>query len=281
MQKINHRCSHYPALQLTGRCVLLMKSMDTNKDQHRSSFMELTSSSSLNEGNDVPISTRQAFAIPQSLSGNSYYHRRFLGSASSRQQVDPPGSLGLRSETHLNAGDLLLHAISSSVSRHLRHLPMADVTGIRTSYFDASERSKNALATLDEVVETMHWHDGSEVPALKRGEVPVGRLVVLCTYPTRREFHKQGLPAVEGRCSTEKRVPCVSVPLFRALQASVMVENAGVFFLNRRGSLFYHSDFEALQMAKAVAARCHSVCRRTMLRPRVRDGNVVGVQLVM
>ncbi|CCW66839.1 unnamed protein product [Phytomonas sp. Hart1] len=276
---MNHCYSRYLTLQLTGRCIL-MQNVITKKNQHNDNFVELTPS--FNKKDDPSMATRQASAIPQSLSGNSYYHRRFLNAtSSSRQHLDTSSSQGLRSDTHIYAGDLLIRTISSSIPRRLRYLPMVDVTGIRTSYFDASERSNGALATMDEILQTMHWHDGNEVPALRRGEVPIGRLVVLCTYPTQTEYHKQGLPTFKGRCHTEVRVPCVSVSLPRALQSTVVVENAGVFFLNRRGSLLYHSDFESLQMAKTIAVRCQSVCTRTTLRPRVRDGALVGMQLVV
>ncbi|KAF8294266.1 hypothetical protein TcYC6_0101390 [Trypanosoma cruzi] len=181
---------------------------------------------------------------PISFIGNTYYERRFGGSRST--QSTPLGtSLALPS---LRNGDILVK-MGSATPASLRGRRIVDVTGIQTSFFDASERNARARCCIDDVVHSMHMHDGHEVPELNRGTVDIGRLTVLCAFP------------VAGTASL------------------LVLENASQALLKRR-SLGYRSEEEGVQLVRVIAESCRAAAlRRICLHPVMRNDCIVGVRL--
>ncbi|RNF21011.1 uncharacterized protein Tco025E_03550 [Trypanosoma conorhini] len=181
---------------------------------------------------------------PMSFLGNTYYERRF-GKATSSHGAPPGGSL---SPPPLRAGDVLVR-MGSAAPAALRGRRIVDVTGIHTSFLDASERDASARCCIDDVVHSMHMHDGHEVPELNRGSVDIGRLAVLCAFP------------VGGAA--------LLLPL----------ENVSRTLLKRR-SLGYRSEEEGVQLVRVIAEGCCAGASRGLrLRPVMRNDCIAGVRL--
>ncbi|RNF07787.1 hypothetical protein TraAM80_03161 [Trypanosoma rangeli] len=182
--------------------------------------------------------------IPISFLGNTYYERRF-GRLPSSHDTSPGTSFSLPS---LSAGDVLVK-MGSATPAALRGRRIVDVTGIQTSFLDASERDASARFRIDDVVHSMHMHDGHEVPELNRGIVDIGKLAVLCAFP------------IAGATSL--------LPL----------ENVSGTLLKRR-SLGYRSEEEGTQLVRVIAEGCQAGALRGLcLRPVMRNDCIAGVRL--
>nr|CCC52965.1 conserved hypothetical protein, fragment [Trypanosoma vivax Y486] len=102
--------------------------------------------------------------IPTSLLGNTYYERRF-GRRSASAAVVREKEMANNSLPSLRPGDIVVRT-TSSVPFSLRSRRLVDVTGICTSYFNASERNPRARCKVDDVIQSMHLYDGHEIPEL-------------------------------------------------------------------------------------------------------------------
>nr|CCC95038.1 unnamed protein product [Trypanosoma congolense IL3000] len=182
---------------------------------------------------------------PLTFVGNSYYERRFDKKASSASPSLPP----------LHAGDVVLKS-SLAVPAHLRSRRTVDVTGIQTSYFDASERNRRALCAVGSVIQSMHLYDGHEVPELRRGNVALGKVVALCAYAT------------SGASASSPAVPSL-----------VLLENVARALTKRR-SLLYYSEADGVQLVRVIAEGCRAAAEQEIhIQPVMRDGCVVAVRL--
>ncbi|KAG8346985.1 hypothetical protein TRVL_02189 [Trypanosoma vivax] len=194
--------------------------------------------------------------IPTSLLGNTYYERRF-GRRSASAAVVREKEMANNSLPSLRPGDIVVRT-TSSVPFSLRSRRLVDVTGICTSYFNASERNPRARCKVDDVIQSMHLYDGHEIPELNRGQVALGKLVVLCAFPRSGTMNASSLLG-------EKSL--------------VLLENAALMLLNR-SSLTYSSDAENVQLVRKIAEGCQIAAAGTLcLEPVLKDGNVVSVRL--
>ncbi|KEG08740.1 hypothetical protein DQ04_06531000 [Trypanosoma grayi] len=187
---------------------------------------------------------------PLSLVGNTYYERRFGKKATATTTAAGAAAAAAATTTlpPLCAGDVVVR-MGSATPASLRNHRVVDVTGIQTSFLDASERNGRARLRVDDVVNSMHLHNGHEVPEVRRGAVAVGRLTVLCAFP------------LAGAASL--------VPLLNA---------AGT--LLKRQSLTYHSEEEGVQLVRVLGENCRAAAlQRVCLRPVTRGDCVVGVRL--
>ncbi|EAN79401.1 uncharacterized protein TEOVI_000158100 [Trypanosoma equiperdum] len=183
---------------------------------------------------------------PLTFLGNSYYERRFGRKL--------PASC-VASLPPLYPGDVVVKSTSATPAS-FRSRRLVDVTGIQTSFFDASERNRSAHRRVDDVIQSMHLYDGHEVPELHRGSAAVGKVMVFCAYPT----------------GTTARSPLTPSSL-------VILENAAASLLNRRSSL-YHSDSDGVQLVRVIAESCRAAAAQGLyLRPVVHDGCVLAVRL--
>ncbi|KAH9600142.1 hypothetical protein LSM04_003913 [Trypanosoma melophagium] len=211
---------------------------------------------------------------PLSLLGNTYYERRFgKKKTSSSTQVGEGrrgrgeiamGSTGepnhgedfitpSRRLPPLSAGDIVVK-MSSATPASMRGRRLVDVTGIHTSYFNASERNTHARLCMDDVVDSMHLYNGHEVPELKRGVVAIGRITVLCAFP------------FSGSRTSS------SSSLF-------VVQNASTTLL-KRNNLVYRSEEEGVQIVRVIAENCRAAALKQLrLSPVMRGDSVVGVCL--
>ncbi|ORC86162.1 uncharacterized protein TM35_000302020 [Trypanosoma theileri] len=209
-------------------------------------------------------------SAPLSLLGNSYYERRFGGK---RETMGKNGALIQREEAiapsrklpPLSAGDIVVK-MSSATPASLRGRRVVDVTGIQTSYFNASERNTHARRCMDDVVESMHLYDGHEVPELKRGVVPIGRITVLCAFPL---------------SGSETSLLSSSSSSSAALSSSslLVVQNATKTLL-KRSNLVYRSEEEGVQLVRVIAENCRAAALKQLhFSPIIRGDSVVGVCL--
>lgn len=113
--------------------------------------------------------------LSTSFAGNSYYSALLNPAAATSADAARP--------LQWNPGDVVIEYRSTPfVPSSLQQRRVVDVSGISTSFYDASERSPSAKASLSELYQTMHWHDGSVVPELCRGSLPVGHLTIRGVY---------------------------------------------------------------------------------------------------
>ncbi|GET86900.1 hypothetical protein, conserved [Leishmania tarentolae] len=271
----------YPHVAITGRCFLLKPRQHVlleMQSQHDSlsllndmECMELTPSES--------GTIKRRGALPASLAGNSYYARRYSTHGGTRRGT----SGATESHVRFRNGDLVLRLCLSAVSRELSHKRIVDVTGIQTSFHNASERHSRALATVEEAVQTMHLHDGHEVPALQRGDVNLVRLQPKCVYISPPLSHS----AAAGE---------VAVVDLRHLSSALRpLSNPDVLLAQAR-RLSFRSEMEAVQTAQVMASfvtelrggddvhggygSCAGASSAAaVLRPVVRDGHLVAMTL--
>ncbi|KAK7198642.1 hypothetical protein NESM_000827800 [Novymonas esmeraldas] len=277
------RC-RYPPVALTGRCFLLRPRLSANAAAaHR---LDSPSPSPLDleclELTQVESGSRDRRGmVPGSLAGNSYYAHRYRSSGgagrSSQTAAEPPA--------RLRNGDVVLRLILSAVPRELAHKRVVDVTGMQTSFHNVSERHDRALATVEEAMQTMHLHDGHEVPALQRGDVDLVRLQPRCVY----------IPPSSSPSRSGGDGP-VSVGLAKLSPTLRPLSNPDVLLAQRR-QLSFRSEMEAVQtaqiMASLVAELRHGREGRgahwgalddwstAVLRPIVRDGCVLAMRLCL
>ncbi|KAG5484013.1 hypothetical protein LSCM1_05865 [Leishmania martiniquensis] len=267
----------YPPVVITGRCFLL-------KPRRPAASVVPSQSDSLSllqdtECVELTLSpsgacTRRG-ALPASLAGNGYYARRYSTCR---------GSLGaVEHRVQFCSGDVVLRLCLSAVPRELAHKRIVDVTGIQTSFHNVSERHSHALATVAEAMQTMHLHDGHEVPALQRGDVNLVRLQPKCVYIPQSPSHSpaSGETAVVGLRH-----------LYSALRP---LSNPDVLLAQAR-RLSFRSEMEAVQTAQVMASfvtelrgggaapadyggSLTSLPSAAVLRPVVRDGHLVALKL--
>ncbi|KPA76526.1 hypothetical protein ABB37_07820 [Leptomonas pyrrhocoris] len=274
---------HFPPIRLSGRCFLL-------RPRHSpiAALSEHSSTSSANALLDLECveltqddssSSRQQHAVPGSLVGNSYYTQRYKsGNANAGHRA----SLATSSSPRFFNGDLVLRLCQSAVPRELAHKRVVDVTGMRTSFLNSSERDRRALATVEEALQTMHLHDGHEVPALQRGDVDLMRLQLQCVYAPPSAATSRGAKPVGVSDTTSfdlRNVAAVLCPL----------DNPDVLLAQSR-RLTFRSEMEALQVARVMAAAASALkggprsdasssSSQVVLRPVVRDGHLISVVL--
>ncbi|KAG5509537.1 hypothetical protein JKF63_06242 [Porcisia hertigi] len=277
--------SLYPPVAITGRCFLLKpggyaalatRSQQDSSPLHDMECVDLTSSES-------SMGNRRG-AVPVSLAGNGYYARRYSSRGATRR-----GALGAtESDVQFRSGDLVLRLCFSAVPRELAHKRIVDVTGLQTSFHNASEKRSHALATVEEAVKTMHLHDGYEVPAVQRGNVNLVRLQPGCVYvpPPPPSLVPPHPPGAGG-------TPVVSLRhLYSALRP---LRNPDVLLAQTR-RLSFRCEMEAVQTAQVMASHvmqlkgCGSFLRghgasfdamssAAILRPVVCDGHLVAMTL--
>ncbi|CAJ1019502.1 hypothetical protein Q4I32_001977 [Leishmania shawi] len=269
-----------PPVLITGRCFLLKPCrhapLETSSQQYSSLLhdmecVELTPPES-HTGN-------QRGTVPANLAGNSYYARRYSAQGDARR-----GTLGTSEfRVQFCSGDVVLRMSLCAVPRALAHRRIVDVTGMQTSFHNVSERHSRALATVEEAMQTMHLHDGHEVPALQRGDVNLIRLQARCVYISPPPSHSSA--AGEAAIVSLRHLSSVLRPL----------SNPDVLLAQMR-RLSFRSEMEAVQAAQVAAsfvaglrgggpvpgehgASLDVFCSAAVLRPVVRDGHVVSMTL--
>ncbi|KPI90209.1 hypothetical protein ABL78_0727 [Leptomonas seymouri] len=273
---------YFPSVKLTGRCFLLRPRCWTtaaaSENSHALSASALVDHECVELTQSGSPSSRHQRSVPGSLVGNSYYTKRYesgnnhAGHSSASAASPPPSFFN---------GDLVLRLCRSAVPRELAHKRIVDVTGMQTSFFNSSERHRRALATIEETLQTMHLHDGHEVPALQRGDVDLMRLQPQCVYT---------LPSIRmpgGEKSTG--IPSIASCDLRGLASALCpLDNPDVLLAQAR-RLTFRSEMEALQVARVMAASASALKGRprgfesslpdAVLRPVVRDGHLISVVL--
>lgn len=219
------------SIALTGRCFTRNSSSEP--------FQEVIGSRS------SPFGLNEA-----TFTGNSYFLSR-LGHArrctEARFNKLPP-------RRRIAPGDLLVEFVRGPlcVPEGRVHQRLVDVSGVSTSYFNAEEHSRHAKATLSEVVDTMHWHDGSSIPEVERGSVAIGGLRISAAYADLPE------------CSREQS--------FKALRDNPLkiyeVRNGSSFLLGRR-NVSFQSHAEYLSCVQILAERCYEASQKSVLCPDV------------
>ncbi|CAJ1987142.1 hypothetical protein conserved [Leishmania donovani] len=271
----------YPHVAITGRCFLLKPRrhapLSTPSQQESLSLLHDMECVELTPSESGTINRRGA--VPANLAGNSYYARRYSTQGGARR-----GTLDA-TEPHVqfHSGDLVLYLRLSAVPRELSNKRIVDVTGIQTSFHNVSERHSKALATVEEAMQTMHLHDGHEVPALQRGDVNLVRLLPRCVYISPAPPHS----SAAGEA--------VTVDLRHLSSALRPLSNPDVLLAQAR-RLSFRSEMEAVQTAQvmasfvtelrgggAVPGGCGSsvgvLGSAAVLRPVVRDGYLVAMTL--
>lgn len=271
----------YPHVAITGRCFLLkprrhaplvtLSQQDSLSLLHDMECVELTQSES--------STINRRGAVPANLAGNSYYARRYSTQSGSRR-----GTLGATEpDVQFRNGDLVLRLCLSAVPRELSHKRIVDVTGMQTSFHDVSERHSKALATIEEAMQTMHLHDGHEVPALQRGDVNLVRLQPRCVYIS---------PPLSHSSAAGEAAVMDLMHLFSALRP---LSNPDVLLAQAR-RLSFRTEMEAVQTAQVMASfvtelrgsgavpggygsSVGALSSAAVLRPVVRDGHLVAMKL--
>lgn len=239
--------SRYLPIKPSGRCLYHPPSLLLpKKDPTATAFVELCGAHG----------SSQNSAAHLSLTANGYYQRRY---AFARTQTAGP-----ESSTSFFEGDLVVRPVLSTTPTPLRHHRMVDVTGVNTSYYAASETDHRMLSTVDEAVRSMHLHDGTEVPYLHRGDVPIGKLVVHCVCS-------------DGGSSGRLKVSFSEQQMRRSC---VVVHNAAAVLLGKRRMVFRSKEV-ALEMSQALANRCRDALPHLELHPMVKEGRIVGMRMVV
>lgn len=286
---------HFSPITLTGRCFLLKprphaaphltaasstSTPATPSLAQEVECVELTAAVSATSGGP-----HQSLSTPSSLAGNDYYTQRY----SHRRGLAARASTG--AALQFRSGDVVLRLCRSAVPRELAHKRVVDVTGLQTSFHAAAEYNSRALATTEEALQTMHLHDGHEVPALQRGDVDLVHLQPRCVYITTSPQHTSPPLAAPPSSSTGSDAATATVDLARLATALRPLLNAGAV-LARTRRLSFRSDMEAVQAAQVMALEvadlghgsttpqtAAAVSLAALVRPVVRDGRVVGLTL--
>lgn len=225
-------------LPLSGRCFVRYRKEEP--------FEEVVTSSS------SPLGISEA-----AFCGNSYYLSQ-LRASRYRKDFSSAGcsgrspSLNESTSYDIKAGDILLD-FQGSVHRFSQNKRSVDVSGVITSYFNASEQSLRAKATLPELINTMHWHDGSSVPELSRGNISIGSILMFAA----------------AKDAILKSSPSSAVPNRGHRLPSVQkypIRNGSIFFCERK-SLAYYSIEEGMGYVEAIAERCRLVAPKCVLQP--------------
>lgn len=276
---------HFPPVKLTGRCFLLRPRRSTTAAVQSGGAVfpevecvELTQS-------DVPT-PRQQRSIPGSLVGNSYYTQRYNSGRSMGRRVATAAASS--PSPRFLTGDVVLRLCRSAVPRELAHKRIVDVTGLQTSFLNSSERDRRTFATVEEALETMHLHDGHEVPALQRGDVDLVRLRPQCVYaPPPATVLKR--TSSHGKTTVSAATATPSFDLTNLPSVLWPLDNPDILLAQSR-RLTFRSEMEALQVARVLAAsvsalnggsrsRDSMAQAEAMLRPVVRDGHLISVVL--
>lgn len=281
---------HFPPVKVTGRCFLLRPRSSSTTPLSTGASGASTGARpdleciELTQGRSgAPLAQRER-ALPSSLVGNSYYTQRYKarGSAGHRAGDSPAGPSSLR----FFSGDVVLRLRRSAVPRELAHKRVVDVTGMQTSFFNSSEHSRSALATVEETLATMHLHDGHEVPALQRGDVDLVRLQPQCVYapPSTSSFSQKEPDARRSLSAAEFDLTNLESVLFP-------LDNPNLLLAQSR-RLTFRSEMDALQVARVMAAAVSALkvgqkskefraAPGALLRPVIRDGHLISVVLRM
>lgn len=238
-------------LPLSGRCFVRYKSAE--------SFQE------------VPTSSSSIGSSESAISGNNYYSSQFRAlrcqSSSSGRVVSRSISSSPAVINSIIPGDILLDFRQSTVV-HSRDKRCVDVSGVSTSFIDAPERSLHAKATLPELLRSMQWHDGSSVPELRRGNMPIGSILVLAAG---RNHHYSSTAMKKRMHSSPFSNTLTNVDPMNDTYSDNSLEkhhvrNGSSFFCERR-ALEYYSMEEALSLVEVIAERCRLVAPRCVLQP--------------
>lgn len=243
----------WAALPLSGRCFTRYKKEEL--------FQEVITSSS------SPLGISEA-----AFSGNSYYlsqlrtFRSREGSFRTRSQGSS-SSVSVDLSPSIKTGDILLD-FREAVPSFGQNKRCVDVSGVATSYYDASVRCPHAKATLPELMKTMHWHDGSSVPELSRGRIPIGNILVFAAAKDTLFAPSSTLKSVlspsisNGLTSSALLNPGPARPSLQMY----FIKNGSSFFCEKR-SLVYHSVEEGLDFVEVIAERCRLVASKCVLQP--------------
>ncbi|EPY34098.1 hypothetical protein AGDE_07994 [Angomonas deanei] len=254
----------FPPVPPTGRCVLSVLQGSSLPADKRVKYTELS-------GSQREDTRQQGSSTPVTLRGNSYYESRFGSHGGGTRVLTKKRAAAASSASPATAprpavsldrfysGDIMIRRVDSLTPHALRGEGVVDVAGVATSFV---QRGSSSLLSIDDVKQSMHLHDGSEIPEVGKGQVKQGKLTVLAVYPPRQYSNRTDV--------TRAEVQRVLLP----------VQDLQTLFYNRSKFTFRSND-EALELARVIADRFYTLTRRQkiMLIPLVKKEEVFALQV--